>query len=166
MKEINNKLKILLIVMSSLFVVYIFSSSDTTLNSSSQSTSLVHPDIIVYKSATCGCCDDWIDHLEDNNFIVDTYNKDNMNLAKLQLGGVPRNLQSCHTAKVGDYLVEGHVHAELITKILKEKPSIKGLAVPGMPMGSPGMEGPRNDPYDVLAFNEDGSFTIYASYNQ
>ena len=122
MKEINNKLKILLIVMSSLFVVYIFSSSDTTLNSISQSTSLVHPDIIVYKSATCGCCDDWIDHLEDNNFIVDTYNKDNMNLAKLQLGGVPRNLQSCHTAKVGDYLVEGHVHAELITKILKEKP--------------------------------------------
>ncbi len=166
MKEINNKLKILLIVMSSLFVVYIFSSSDTTLNPISQSTSLVHPDIIVYKSATCGCCDDWIDHLEDNNFIVDTYNKDNMNLAKLQLGGVPRNLQSCHTAKVGDYLVEGHVHAELITKILKEKPSIKGLAVPGMPMGSPGMEGPRNDPYDVLAFNEDGSFTIYASYNQ
>ena len=165
MKEITHKQKNLLLIMSSLLTVYILLSLSGAFNSGSYSTQS-NPDIIVYKSATCSCCDDWIDHLEDNNFIVDTYNKDNMNLAKLQLGGVPRNLQSCHTAKVGDYLVEGHVHAELITKILEEKPSIKGLAVPGMPMGSPGMKGPRNDPYDVLAFNEDGSFTIYASYNQ
>ena len=89
-----------------------------------------------------------------------------MGLAKLELGGVPRNLQSCHTGKIGDYIVEGHVHADQIKKMLSEKPSIKGLSVPGMPMGSPGMEGYRNDPYDVLAFREDGSYGIYASYNK
>ena len=124
------------------------------------------PDIVVYKSQTCDCCNAWVEHLEKNGFIVEAHNQQNMNLIKLQLGGVPRNLQSCHTAKIGDYIVEGHVHADQITRMLKEKPDIKGLSVPGMPMGSPGMEGYRNDAYDVLAFNDDGSFAIYASYNQ
>ena len=160
MKDINYRQKILLIILCIIF--YILSG---TFNSESYSTHST-PNIIVYKGATCGCCDDWIDHLEDHDFIVDTQNKDNMNLAKLQLGGVPRNLQSCHTAKIGGYIVEGHVHADQIAKMLKEKPSIKGLTVPGMPIGSPGMEGSRNEAYDVLAFNEDGSFTVYASYNQ
>ena len=160
MKDINYRQKSLLIILCIIF--YILSG---TLNSESYSTHST-PNIIVYKGATCSCCDDWIDHLEDHDFIVDTQNKDNMNLAKLQLGGVPRNLQSCHTAKIGGYIVEGHVHADQIAKMLKEKPSIKGLTVPGMPIGSPGMEGSRNEAYDVLAFNEDGSFTVYASYNQ
>ena len=161
MKDINYRQKSLLIIL----LCIIFYMLSGTFNSGSYSTQS-SPNIIVYKGAACNCCDDWIDHLEDHDFIVDTQNKDNMNLAKLQLGGVPRNLQSCHTAKVGGYIVEGHVHAEQIIKMLKEKPLIKGLTVPGMPIGSPGMEGFRNEPYDVLAFNEDGSFTVYASYNQ
>ena len=166
MKEMTHMQKNLLIALSGLCVVYILSSLSGILNPTASSISSSNVDIIVYKSETCGCCNDWIDHLEDNNFTVKTYNRDDMNLIKLQLGGVPDKLQSCHTAKIGDYIVEGHVHAEQIARMLKDKPDIKGLSVPGMPMGSPGMEGYRNDPYDVLAFNEDDSFAIYASYNQ
>ena len=166
MKEMTHMQKNLLITLSVLCAIYILSSLSDILNSNTSSISSSNADIIVYKSETCGCCNDWIDHLEDNNFIVETFNREDMNLVKLQLGGVPSNLQSCHTAKIGDYIVEGHVHAEQITRMLKEKPDIKGLSVPGMPMGSPGMEGYRNDTYDVLAFNDDDSFTVYASYNQ
>ena len=166
MKEMTRMQKNLLITLSVLCAIYILSSLSDILNSNTSSISSSNADIIVYKSETCGCCNDWIDHLEDNNFIVETFNREDMNLVKLQLGGVPSNLQSCHTAKIGDYIVEGHVHAEQITRMLKEKPDIKGLSVPGMPMGSPGMEGYRNDAYDVLAFNDDDSFTVYASYNQ
>ena len=166
MKEMTHMQKNLLITLSVLCAIYILSSLSDILNSNKSSISSSNADIIVYKSETCGCCNDWIDHLEDNNFIVETFNREDMNLVKLQLGGVPSNLQSCHTAKIGDYIVEGHVHADQITRMLKEKPDIKGLSVPGMPMGSPGMEGYRNDAYDVLAFNDDDSFTVYASYNQ
>ena len=166
MKEMTRMQKNLLITLSVLCAIYILFSLSGILNSNTSSISSSNADIIVYKSETCGCCNDWIDHLEDNNFIVETFNREDMNLVKLQLGGVPSNLQSCHTAKIGDYIVEGHVHAEQITRMLKEKPDIKGLSVPGMPMGSPGMEGYRNDAYDVLAFNDDDSFTVYASYNQ
>ena len=166
MKEMTHMQKNLLITLSVLCAIYILSSLSDILNSNTSSISSSNADIIVYKSETCGCCNDWIDHLEDNNFIVETFNREDMNLVKLQLGGVPSNLQSCHTAKIGDYIVEGHVHADQITRMLKEKPDIKGLSVPGMPMGSPGMEGYRNDAYDVLAFNDDDSFTVYASYNQ
>jgi hypothetical protein len=80
--------------------------------------------------------------------------------------GVPRHLQSCHTATVGGYVLEGHVPAEEIARLLKEKPQIKGLAVPGMPMGSPGMDGPRKDAYDVVTFQENGRTTVFASRNQ
>ena len=166
MKEMTHMQKNLLITLSVLCATYILFSLSGILNSNTSSISSSNADIIVYKSETCGCCNDWIDHLEDNNFIVETFNREDMNLVKLQLGGVPSNLQSCHTAKIGDYIVEGHVHADQITRMLKEKPDIKGLSVPGMPMGSPGMEGYRNDAYDVLAFNDDDSFTVYASYNQ
>jgi hypothetical protein len=122
-------------------------------------------DVVVYKSPTCGCCKEWISHLKENGYTVEVRNQRNMNPIKAELG-VPRHLQSCHTAKVGGYVVEGHVPADEIARLLKEKTQIKGLAVPGMPMGSPGMEGPRKDAYDVLAFQENGKITIYASRNQ
>ena len=77
-------------------------------------------------------------------------------------GGVTQELSSCHTGKVGNYTIEGHVPADDIKKMLKEKPAIAGIAVPGMPMGSPGMEGPTKEPYDVLAFTKDGRTTVYA----
>lgn len=120
-------------------------------------------DVIVYKSPTCGCCKEWVSYLKENGFSVEVHNRRDMSPIKAELG-VPRKLQSCHTAKVGGYVLEGHVPANEISRLLKEKPQINGLAVPGMPMGSPGMEGPRKDPYDVLTFQKTGKTTVYASY--
>ncbi len=119
-------------------------------------------DVVVYKSPTCGCCKAWTSHLKDNGFTVEVHNQRDMNPIKTEMG-VPRHLQSCHTAQVGNYVLEGHVPADVIARMLKEQPQIKGLAVPGMPMGSPGMEGARKDAYDILAFQQDGKTTVYAS---
>ena len=117
--------------------------------------------IVVYKSPTCGCCGKWVKHMEDAGFSVDVENRGDLTPTKAELG-VPGRMQSCHTAKVGDYIVEGHVPADLVKRMLDEQPDIKGLAVPGMPMGSPGMEGPRKDPYNVIAIGNDGSARVYA----
>ncbi|MES9964333.1 MAG: DUF411 domain-containing protein [Candidatus Sedimenticola sp. 20ELBAFRAG] len=130
--------------------------------SAQQSSSSTDHDIVVYKSPTCGCCKEWVKHLKNNGFSVEVHNQQNVAPIKRELG-VPARLQSCHTAKVGDYVIEGHVPADLISKLLLEKPKIKGLAVPGMPMGSPGMEGPRKDDYDIVTFSENGRTSIYAS---
>lgn len=119
-------------------------------------------DIVVYKSPTCGCCKDWITHLEENGFQVEVHDQNDVAAVKKELG-VPLRLQSCHTATVDGYLIEGHVPADLISKMRSEKPMIKGLAVPGMPMGAPGMEGPRKDDYDIVAFDDQGKTSIYAS---
>jgi hypothetical protein len=121
----------------------------------------VAADVVVYKSPTCGCCGKWIDHMEQAGFVVDVKNRGNLGPIKAEYG-VPRHLQSCHTAEVGGYLVEGHVPPDLIQRMLDEKPDIRGLAVPGMPMGSPGMEGPYKDEYDVLAIGKDGRTKVYA----
>jgi len=118
-------------------------------------------DVVVYKSPTCGCCGKWVKHMQDAGFSVDVENRRDLALIKRELG-VPTSMQSCHTAKVGDYIVEGHVPADLVMRMLEEKPDIKGLAVPGMPMGSPGMEGPRQDPYNVMAIGHDGRVRVYA----
>lgn len=122
-------------------------------------------DVVVYKSPTCGCCKDWISHLKESGYSMEVHDRRDMSPIKMEMG-VPRQLQSCHTAKVGGYVIEGHVPADVIARLLKEKPDIKGLAVPGMPMGSPGMEGPRKDPYDVMTFQENGKTAVYASRNQ
>lgn len=118
-------------------------------------------DVVVYKSPTCGCCTAWVDHLEENGLSVEVHNRRDMNPVKDQMG-VPARLRSCHTAVADDYVIEGHVPADLISKALGEKPDVKGLAVPGMPMGSPGMEGPRKDDYAILTFTEDGQTSVYA----
>lgn len=118
-------------------------------------------DVVVYKSPTCGCCQAWIEHLEENGFSVETHDTHDMTSVKNQLG-VPQRLRSCHTAIAGNYLIEGHVPADLISRALTEKPMVKGLAVPGMPMGSPGMEGPRKDDYSIISFTEHGELSIYA----
>ncbi|MEW8629238.1 MAG: DUF411 domain-containing protein [Candidatus Thiodiazotropha sp.] len=120
-------------------------------------------DIVVYMSPTCGCCNDWVSHLEDNGFSVQVHDRRDMQLIKRKLN-VPDKLQSCHTAVIGDYVVEGHVPANDIVRLLREKPAVKGISVPGMPMGSPGMEGPRKDNYDVLIFDETGNTKVYSSY--
>lgn len=119
--------------------------------------------VTVYKSASCGCCKDWIRHLKANGFAVDAYNVEDLAEVKRQ-NGVSPQLGSCHTARVGGYVVEGHVPAQDIKRLLAEKPAVAGLAVPGMPAGSPGMDGRRKDPYNVYAFNRDGSTSVYARY--
>jgi len=119
-------------------------------------------DLVIYKSPTCGCCNKWVSHLKDNGYSVEVRNQRNIGPIKAELG-VPRHLSSCHTAKVDGYVVEGHVPSDLVSRMLDEKPNIKGLAVPGMPMGSPGMEGRRKDAYDILAFQKSGRTAIYAS---
>lgn len=121
----------------------------------------VAADVVVYKSPTCDCCAEWIKHMEQAGFTVAVENRGDLSPIKAEYG-VPRKLQSCHTAKVGGYLVEGHVPADLVQRMLNEKPDIKGLAVPGMPMGSPGMEGPYKDEYDVIAMGKDGRTKVYA----
>ncbi len=124
------------------------------------------PLVEVWKSPTCGCCKDWVAHLEANGFAVKVYETGN-NEARARLG-MPAKFASCHTARVDGYLLEGHVPASEVQKMLKEKPKALGLAVPAMPVGSPGMDGPeykgRKDPYDVLLVQADGNASIYRSY--
>ena len=118
--------------------------------------------ITVYKTPSCGCCKKWVQHLEANGFAVTVHDMDNLDEVKRTMG-VPDALQSCHTGLVGRYVIEGHVPADLVHKLLAEKPSILGLAVPGMPSGSPGMEGARKDRYNVIAFDRGGKTKLYAS---
>lgn len=118
----------------------------------------------VYKSPTCGCCSKWIDHLKANGFAVRSHDTDNLAQHKYRLG-VPPGQGSCHTAAVDGYLVEGHVPARDIRRMLTERPRARGLSVPGMPVGSPGMEqGRRKDSYDVLLVNPNGSVRTYSRY--
>ncbi len=122
------------------------------------------PVINVYKSATCGCCEEWVKHLRAAGFMVDAHNVANPSDMREKMG-VPDRLGSCHTAVVNGYAIEGHVPAAEIKRLLAAKPKAKGLAVPAMPLGSPGMEGPRKDPYDVLLVLPDGSTRVYQHYN-
>jgi len=120
-------------------------------------------EMVVYKSPTCNCCGKWVAHMRDAGFKVTTKNIDDLDGIKSFYGIAPA-LRSCHTAVVEGYLVEGHVPAADIKRLLQERPAVAGLAVPGMPMGSPGMEGEHQDPYNVLTFDKDGRTSIYASY--
>ncbi|KHF25104.1 metal-binding protein [Solemya velum gill symbiont] len=120
-------------------------------------------EVIVYKSPTCGCCNEWVDHLRSNGFTVSTRDRSNMQPIKQEFG-VQAGLQSCHTATVDGYFIEGHVPAKDIKRLLSEKPEISGLTVPGMPMGSPGMEGHRKDSYAVLEVDPDNNTSVYAQY--
>jgi hypothetical protein len=126
----------------------------------------VKPVVEVWKDPNCGCCKDWIAHIEANGFSVKAYDTGN-NPVRSRLG-MPKSLGSCHTALVAGYVIEGHVPAREIHKLLKEKPLALGLAVPGMPVGSPGMDGPvykgRKDPYDVLLVGRDTTSKVFQSY--
>ncbi|MGH8050876.1 MAG: DUF411 domain-containing protein [Arenimonas sp.] len=123
------------------------------------------PPMTVYKSPTCGCCKLWVEHMEKSGFKVSVIETEDLNPIKLKLG-VPAGLGSCHTAKVGNYFVEGHVPASDVKRLLKQKPDALGISVPGMPMGSPGMEVPSGEtqPYTVTQVNKDGSLSIFSSH--
>nr|WP_276613229.1 DUF411 domain-containing protein [Nitrincola schmidtii] len=118
----------------------------------------------VYKTETCGCCNDWIDHIEAAGFKVESTNLAQLHTKKIELG-IPAILASCHTAVIDGYVIEGHVPASDIQKLLNLKPDVTGLTVPGMPHGSPGMETGRVDSFDVLTFEKGSDKTrIWASY--
>lgn len=124
------------------------------------------PAVTVYKSPSCNCCTEWVDYMRDQGFPVEIESKLNMQPVKDQVG-IPSSLEACHTAVVESYVVEGHVPAEDVKRLLRERPEVKGLAVPGMPVGSPGMErGDRVEPYDVLAFTSEGETSVFAQYGQ
>lgn len=130
------------------------------------------PQVEVWKDPECGCCKDWVAHLEANGFQVRVH--DSGNTAARKRLGIPDKLGSCHTAEVSikgkPYALEGHVPAREVKRLLKEAPQAIGLAVPGMPVGSPGMDAPlyggRKDPYDVLLVLQDGSSRVYQSYHR
>lgn len=121
------------------------------------------PVVDVYKTATCGCCKDWVRHLQENGFTVRTHEVNNPSDYRAKFG-IPDRFGSCHTGVVNGYALEGHVPAADIQRLLKQKPKAAGLAVPAMPMGAPGMEGPRQDPYDVYLVRQDGNAAVYQHY--
>jgi len=132
--------------------------------SAQQSAAL--PKVTVYKTSSCGCCRLWVDHMKANGFTVEAMDVSASGVRSIsKVAGLKEEDTSCHTAKIGDYTVEGHVPAADIKRMLKEKPAIAGLSAPGMPMGSPGMEqGNVKQPYDVIAFKKDGTSTVYAKH--
>ena len=119
-------------------------------------------EVHVYKSPTCGCCSKWMDHLREAGFRVEATEVADVTPIKRE-NGVPQRLTACHTAFVGGYVVEGHVPAQDVRRLLAERPKIAGLAVPGMPIGSPGMEGPNPEHYQVLSFGGEG-VTVFAEH--
>ena len=121
------------------------------------------PEMTVFKTKTCGCCGKWVDHLRASGFHVTVKEVPSTEPYRKQYG-VPDHLQSCHTGTINGYTIEGHVPAAEIQRMLKERSKSKGLAVPGMPMGSPGMEGTVRQAYSVLRFEQDGSTAIYRKY--
>lgn len=121
-------------------------------------------EITVYKTPTCGCCGKWVDHLRESGFTVITKEMSNLSGVKAE-NGVPRELSSCHTGVVDGYVIEGHIPADVILRLLKERPDVKGIAVPGMPAGSPGMEVPSGEvqPYAVMTFDDEGNTEVFAT---
>jgi hypothetical protein len=121
------------------------------------------PVVQVYKSAYCGCCHRWVAHLQASGFAVKVTDVEEPALYRQKLG-IPDALGSCHTAQVAGYAIEGHVPAADIKRLLVERPQARGLAVPSMPLGSPGMEGARRDPFDVFLVQSDGRYSTYRHY--
>lgn len=121
-------------------------------------------EMVVYRSPTCGCCEKWIAHLKQNNFIIKDSVTDNIQAIKTQYG-VTAEMASCHTAIVNGYVIEGHVPANDIKTLLKTRPDVIGIAVPGMPSGTPGMEmGGKKEAYDVISFDSKNHNRIVSSY--
>lgn len=143
--------------------------SDTETGASApQAAAVVQPEkgppvrMVVYKTPTCGCCKNWVEHVQAAGFQVEVQDMPDVTPVKNE-HGLPQHLASCHTAIVDGYVVEGHVPADVIRRLLSERPQVAGIAVPGMPMGSPGMEVPggRKDPYDIIAFARNGTVSVY-----
>jgi hypothetical protein len=122
------------------------------------------PSILVYKTATCGCCHGWVEHMREAGFTVDARDvADNVALMQVKVdAGVPVEMSSCHTSLIDGYVVEGHVPADQVKRLLAERPNVLGIAAPGMPAGSPGMDIPNSPAYDIIAWGADGSRSVFA----
>lgn len=122
------------------------------------------PSIVVYKTLTCGCCGGWVEHMRQSGFAVDVRDlPGNMELMQVKAeAGVPGDMASCHTSLVDGYVIEGHVPADQVKRLLAERPALAGIAAPGMPAGSPGMDVPNSPPYEIIAWNQDGAKSRYA----
>ncbi|MET3606139.1 hypothetical protein ABIC99_003975 [Sphaerotilus sulfidivorans] len=144
--------------------VLMLNAATSTLAKKPQATAVP---VQVWKDPSCGCCKDWVTHLEKNGFAATTIDQGN-SAARVRLG-MPQRFGSCHTALVQGYVIEGHVPASDIRRLLKDRPDALGLAVPSMPLGSPGMDGPayegRRHPYQVLLILKDGSAQVFNSYS-
>lgn len=140
-------------------------TAETGATKSSQRADATLPRMVVHKSASCGCCGSWVEHMRAAGFQVDIRESDDLNAVKQRVG-VPLGKGSCHTAEVGGYFVEGHVPAQDIKRLLAQQPDAKGLVVPGMPAGSPGMEMPdgTTQPYTVELVGSDGSTTAFSRH--
>jgi hypothetical protein len=126
-----------------------------------QQKTAARPSVTVYKSATCGCCSGWVAHMRQNGFDVKAIDVDDIEVPK-KTYGVPAAASSCHTSLVGGYVVEGHVPADAVLRLLRERPAVAGLAVRGMPIGTPGMEmGAQKDPYVIASFDKSGRTAVY-----
>jgi len=160
--------KIITLMMISFFVTVACSnqSDQESITHHSGMDSTDNPlQMTVYKSPTCGCCAAWVTYLEEEGFSVSSIDTDDMDTVKAKLGLPSKNLASCHTAVIDDYLIEGHVPALDIKTLLTEKPTgIRGLAAPGMPALSPGMGSREPKDYDVLSFSDTGETAIFSSY--
>jgi len=152
-----------LVAASVLFWGYMFFGGDEAAGSGEVITSSDAAKVTMYSSEGCQCCVKWADHLEENGFTVETIKVKNLLELKAE-NGVPGKLASCHTAFVEGYIVEGHVPAEDVKRLLEEKPDAAGITVPGMPIGSPGMEGSYVQNYDVILFDKDGKEEVFARH--
>ncbi len=122
--------------------------------------------ITVYRTPTCGCCKGWVEHIQQNNFIVTDIVKPEAEIQEIrQKHNLPQQLTSCHAAEINGYLVEGHVPVEDVKRLIAQKPNLAGIAVPGMPIGTPGMEmGDRKQSFEVVGFQPDGEMEVFNSY--
>jgi hypothetical protein len=161
----NTKILVIGTLFTIAFTAFLFWPTDQQANTvaSVQTGDVV--EVVMYKNPNCGCCTKWAGHMNNNNFKVDERPTEELNKIKME-NGISSELASCHTAFVGGYIVEGHVPAKDVQRLLDEKPEAIGITVPGMPAGSPGMEmeGRAAAKYDVLLIAKDGTTTVWASH--
>ena len=146
-------------------VVLTVLAASVSMSGSTMAQRPASPTVQVYKTPTCGCCGLWVKHLEEHGFATRVTEIEDLAETKAKLG-VPARVQSCHTATVDGYVIEGHVPATDVQRLLQERPAVAGLAVPGMPIGSPGMEVPNMKPqaYRVFTFDKQGQVQVFASH--
>lgn len=160
MKQIKKPILFLSIIIFSGVIIWAFAKKS---NQTTDTTNEDLPEVVMYKNQQCECCDRWASYLREEGYPV-SVNISNEMISIKETNNMPLNLASCHTAIVDDYVVEGHVPVEDINRMLKERPDAVGIAAPGMPASSPGMDIETNDSYEVRLFDKEGNSVIYATH--